>query len=107
MISVRKVFGKLKERVSPKLFFTHCPPHRLVLTSKAGPNDIEKTFRHFFFKDNSVRRDKFKVLKELVEPNSPFVSTVQYHKVKWLSLADCIGRLVKLLVRYLSTGHCK
>ena len=28
---------------------------------------------------------------------------VQYHKVKWLSLADCVGRVVKLLpllVRY-------
>ena len=89
------LFGKLKDRISSKLFSTHCPPHRLVLASKAGqkelPSDIEKTISHtlFFFRDSSVRRDEFVALKEMVEPESPFVAIVQYHRVRWLSLADC------------------
>ena len=103
------VFGKLKEKINSKLFSTHCPPHRLVLASKAGQkelsNDVEKTISDtlFFFRDSSVRRDEFLALKELVEPESQFVTIVQYHKVRWLSLADCVTRLVKLLpllVRY-------
>ena len=103
------LFGKLKDRISSKLFSTHCPPHRLVLASKAGqkelPSDIEKTISDtlFFFRDSSVRRDEFVALKEMVEPESPFVAIVQYHRVRWLSLADCVRRLVKLLpllVRY-------
>ena len=63
------LFGKLKERISTKLFSTHCPPHRLVLASKAGqkelPSDIEKTISDtlFFFRDSSVRRDEFSALK--------------------------------------------
>ena len=103
------LFGKLKERISTKLFSTPCPPHHLVLASKAGqkelPSDIDKTISDtlLFFRDSSVRCDEFFALKEMVEPDSPFVAIVQCHKVKWLSLADCVGRLVKLLpllVRY-------
>ena len=103
------LFGKLKERISTKFFSTHCPPHRIVLASKASqkelPSDIEKTISDtlFFFRDSSVRGDEFFALKEMVEPDSPYVAIVQYHKVRWLSLADCVGRLVKLLpllVRY-------
>ena len=68
------LFGKLKDRISSKLFSTHCSPHRLVLASKAGqkelPSDIEKTISDtlFFFRDSSVRRDEFVALKEMVEP---------------------------------------
>ena len=110
MISDRGgVYGKMKANVNSKLFSTHCPPHRLILASKAGqkelPTDIEKTVADtlFFFKDSSVRRDEFSSLKDLVEPDSPHVAIVQYHKIRWLSLADCVSRLVKLLpllVRY-------
>ena len=112
MISPKNgVLGKLRgvTEVNPKLFSTHCPPHRLVLASKEGqrelPDDVEKTIADtlFFFKDSPVRRDEFKKLKEIVEPDSPHVSIVQYHKVRWLSLADCVSRIVQLLpllVRY-------
>lgn len=110
MISSKNgVLGKLRRAVNPKLFSTHCPPHRLVLASKEGqkelPDDVEKTISDtlFFFKDSSVRRDEFKKLKDLVEPDSPHVAIVQYHKVRWLSLADCVSRIVlllPLLVRY-------
>ena len=39
--------GKMKATLNPKLFSTHCPPHCLILVSKAGqeelPANIEKT----------------------------------------------------------------
>ena len=46
MVSARGgLYGKLKQAVNSKLFLTHCPPHRLILASKAGqkvlPSDIE------------------------------------------------------------------
>lgn len=70
MVSERGgLYGKLKQAVNPKLFLTHCPPHRLILASKSGqkilPGDIEKTVSDvlFFFKDSSVRRDQFHSLK--------------------------------------------
>ena len=110
MISDRGgLYGKMKASLNPKLFSTHCPPHRLILVSKAGqkqlPVDIEKTISDtlFFFKDSPVRRNEFRRLKDLVEPDSLHIAIVQYHKVRWLSLADCVDRLVKLLpllVRY-------
>ena len=48
MISPKNgVLGKLRSAVNPKVFSTHCPPHRLVLASKEGqkelPDEIEKT----------------------------------------------------------------
>ena len=50
------------------------------------PDDVEKTIADtsFFFKDSPVRHDEFKKLKEIVEPDNPHVSIVQYHKVRWL-----------------------
>ena len=104
MISPKEgVLGKLRRNVNSKIFATHCPPHRLVLACKEGqkeiPSEIEKTVSDtlFFFKDSSVRRDEFTHLKELVEPDSPHIRLVQYHKVRWLSLSDCVSRLVMLL----------
>ena len=104
MISQKNgVAGKLKSLVNPKLFITHCPPHRLVLASKAGqkliPDNVEKLVGDvlFFFRDSPVRREEFRKLKELVEPNSPHICLVQYHRVRWLSLADCVERLTNLL----------
>lgn len=50
-----------------------------------------------------MRQDEFKSLKDLAEPNSPYVAIVQYHKIKWLSFAYCVSHLVDLLtllVRY-------
>ena len=103
------VAAKLKESVNRKLFITHCPPHRLVLSSKSGQkiilDNIEKLIGDvlFFFKDSPVSREEFHKLKELMEPDSPHVSLVLYHKVRWLSLSDCVERLtglLPLLVRY-------
>ena len=44
-----------------------------------------------FFKDSPVRRDEFKALKDLVDPDGPLISIVQYHRVRWLSLSDCVS----------------
>ena len=62
MISPQQgVLGKLRSTINPKLFLSHCPPHRLVLAAKEGqkeiPDEIEKTLSEaiFFFKD---RRDE-------------------------------------------------
>ena len=104
MISQKNgVAGKLKSLVNPKLFISHCPLHRLVLASKAGqkpiPDNVEKLVGDvlFIFRDSPVRREEFRKLKELVEPNSPHICLVQYHRVPWLSLADCVERLTNLL----------
>ena len=65
-----------------------------MLASKAGqkliPDNVEKLVGDvlFFFRNSPVR---------LVEPNSPHVCLVQYHRVRWLSLADCVERLTNLL----------
>ena len=96
------VAGKLRSVVNPKLFVTHCPPHRLVLASKAGQklisDNVEKLVGDvIFFRDSPVRREEFRKLKELFKPNSPHVCLVQYHRVCWLSLADCVERLTNLL----------
>ena len=69
------------------------------------PDFVEKLISGvlFFFKDSPVRRAEFLKLQELTEPNSPHIALVQYHRVRWFSLADCVNRLVKLLpllVRY-------
>ena len=36
-------------------------------------------------------------LKEFVEPNSPHIAIVQHHKIRWLSLADCVTVLVEII----------
>jgi len=109
MSSKDGLLGKLRRAVNPKFFPTHCPPHCLVLASKDGqkeiPTEIEQTLSDtlFFFKDSALRRDKFNKLKEMVEPESPHLRLIQYHKVRWLSLADRVSRVVMLLpllVRY-------
>ena len=67
------------------------------------PDDVETNCDTFFFKDSPVRREEFLKLNELVEPDSPHVALVLYHRVRWLSLADCVERLTQLLpllVRY-------
>ena len=97
------VFGKLRREINPKLFLTHCPPHRLVLASKTAqkeiPDFVEKTISDvlFYFKDSPTRRDQFHLLLELTDPEHEFIGTVNYHKVRWLSLSDCVNRVCSLL----------
>ena len=63
MISSRQgVFAKLRREINPKLFLTHCPPHRLVWASKDAqkqiPDFVEKNVSDIL-KDSPTRRDQF------------------------------------------------
>ena len=108
MVSERGgLYGKFKQAVNFKLFLTHCPPHHLILASKAGqkvlPVDIEKTVADvlYFFKDSSVRRDEFHSLKELVEPNTRLCSIIEYGGSHFLivlvALLNCCPCLLDIL----------
>ena len=87
----------------------HCPPHRMVLASKAAqkeiPDFVEKLVGNvlFYFRDSPTRRDQFKSLLELTDPDQKYIAIVQYHKIRWLSLSDCVNwlcMLLPLLVRF-------
>ena len=97
------VLGKLRREINPKLFSTHCPPHRMILASKAAqkeiPDFVEKLVGDilFYFRDSPTRRDQFKSLLELTDPDLEYITIVQYHKIRWLSLSDCVNRLCMLL----------
>ena len=98
MISAKQgVLGKLRNAVNPKLFSSHCPPHRLVLAAKEGqkviPDDIEKTLSDtlFFFKDSSVRRDEFRGLQELEFKVCKSLLNLIVHWCQLLFTIRCVG----------------
>ena len=97
------VLGKLRREMNPKLFSIHCPPHRMILASKAAqkelPDFVEKLVGDvlFYFRDSPTRRDQFKSLMELTDPDHEYITIVQYHKIRWLSLSDCVNRVCMLL----------
>ena len=94
------VLGKLRREIKPKLFSTHCPPHRMILASKAAqkeiPDFVEKLVGDvlFYFRDSPTRRDQF---KSLTDPDLEYITIVQYHKIRWLALSDCVNQLCMLL----------
>ena len=101
------VVGLLRKKLAnPKLFSQHCCPHRLVLAAKAGqhhiPDNIEQTVSDtlFFFRDSSVRRSEFEDFLKITDPECEHRQIVQYHKVRWLSLSDCVNRLLEILVQF-------
>ena len=59
-----------------------------------------KLKKHYLTLFSEMRRVKKKKLKEMVEPESQILKIIQYHKVRWLSFADCVSRVVKLLPLY-------
>ena len=87
------VIGLMQRKLcNPKLFSQRCCPHRLVLASKAGqhyiPESIEQTINGtlYHFRDSAVRRSEFEEFLKLADPECELSQTVQYHKVRWLSL---------------------
>ena len=56
-----------------------------------------KILLFFFFKDSLVRCEEFFKLQELGEPGSTHIALVQHHRIRWLSLADCVERIMQLL----------
>ena len=110
MTGVRRgVAAKLKAEYNSKLFTQHCLNHRLVLVAKAAqkkiPEEVESTIKDLLdhFKYSTVAQSK---LKEICELNDErFTKLIHYHKIRWLSLQDCIERIDRLhheLVEYLS-----
>ena len=51
----------------------------------------------YYFRDSLTRRDQFKSILELTDPDHEYITIVQYHKICWLSLSDCVNRLCMLL----------
>ena len=75
----------------------------MILASKATqkeiPDFVEKLVGDvlFYFRDSPTRRDQFKSLLELTDPDLEYITIVQYHKSRCLSLSDCVNRLCMLL----------
>ena len=65
------VLGKLRREINPKLFSTHCPPHRMILASKSAqkeiPDFVEKLVGDvlFYFRDSPTRRDQLRAFLSL------------------------------------------
>ena len=96
----RGVAAKAKAEFNQKLFIQHCFNHRLVLAGKDGQyhisNDVEAMIKDVLnhFKFSAVSQSQLKSIIELTEEK--FVKLVSYHKIRWLSLNECVRRLVQL-----------
>ena len=97
------VAGFLRRNYNPKLFVQHCIVHRQVLASKDGlsklPNHVHSTVDEVmrFFRNSHVRKEKLPALIEASSDEHDHYNLVTYHKVRWLSLNECVQRLVDLL----------
>ena len=95
------LYGNLKQTLNPKLFLTHCPPHSVILASKASqkvlPGDIEKTVSDMFF----LRTALSTMINSISSKNwlNHIVRMLLLFRIirYGCSLSDCISRLVKLL----------
>ena len=100
MSTFRGVAAKAKAEFNQKLFIQHCFNHRLVLAGKDGqhhiPNDVEAMIKDVLnhFKFSAVSQSQLKSIIELTEEK--YVKLVSYHKIRWLSLNECVQRLVQL-----------
>lgn len=96
----RGVAAKAIAAFNSKLFIQHCFNHRLVLAGKDGqhhiPNEVEDTIKDILnhFKYSAVSQSQLKSIIQLKEEK--YIKLVSYHKVRWLSLNECIQRLVSL-----------
>ena len=99
----RGVSGHLRRNYNPSIFTQHCIVHRQALASKDGleklPNKVHKTVDDVmrYFKNSHVRKEKLQVIIEMSEEEHEYQQLVTYHKVRWLSLNDCVQRFTDLL----------
>ena len=99
----RGVSGHLRRNYNPCIFTQHCIVHRQALAAKEGldklPSKVHKivddVMRHF--KNSHVRKEKLKDLIEMSGEEHEYQQLVQYHRVRWLSLNDCVQRFSDLL----------
>ena len=103
------VAGHLLRSYNPSMLIQHCIVHRQVLAAKDGlqklPNSVSKTVDDVmkFFKNSHIRREKLTSIIEMATEEHEYYQLVAYHRVRWLSLNDCVQRFVDLLpeiVRY-------
>ena len=103
------VAGHLLRNYNPSLLIQHCIVHRQVLSAKDGlqklPANIIKTVDDVmkFFKNSHIRREKLASIIEMVTEEDEYYQLVTYHRVRWLSLNDCVQHFVDILpeiVRY-------
>ena len=98
--TLRSVAAKAVAEFNPKLFVQHCFNHRLVLAGKDGqqhiPNEVEVMIKDVLnhFKYSAVSQSQFKTIMDLSEDK--FIKLISYHKIRWLSLNECVQRLVQL-----------
>lgn len=98
--TARGVAAKAKSAFNSHMFIQHCFKHRLVLASKDGqhhiPNEVENTIKDVLnhFKYSAVSQSQLKSLLELKEEK--YIKLVSYHKIRWLSLNECVQRLSSL-----------
>ena len=98
--TLRGVAAKAIAEFNPKLLVQHCFNHRLVLAGKDGqqhiPNEVEALIKDILnhFKYSAVSQRQLKAIVELTEEK--YVKLVSYHKIRWLSLNECVEQLVQL-----------
>ena len=74
-----------------------------MLAAKDGleklPHSVHKTVDDVmkFFKNSHVRKEKLEVIIQMTEEDHEHFQLVTYHKVRWLSLNDCVQRFTDLL----------
>ena len=99
----RGVSGHLRRNYNSSIFTQHCIVHRQALAAKDGldklPSKVHKivddVMKHF--KNSHVRKEKLKEIIELSEEEHEYNQLVAYHKVRWLSLNDCVQRFTDLI----------
>jgi hypothetical protein len=91
------VLGKLEREINSKLISTHCPA---LLIDSSASKAAQKEILDFV--ENLVSDMVFYVLQrqfnQKISISEPLCSyrpraLLQYHKIQWLSLTDCVNRL--------------
>ena len=107
------VSGHLRRNYNPSIFTQHCIVHRQSLAAKDGldklPSNMHNTVDDVmrYFKNSHVRKEKLKDLTEISGEEHEYQQLVQYHRVRWLSLNDCVQRFSDILpeiVHYFEHG---
>ena len=55
-----------------------------------------------YFKGSPCRRDEFQAFLRLIDPDTEYLRIVDYHRVRWLSLLDCVEALCAVLPHLVS-----
>ena len=97
------VAGHLIRNYNPCLLIQHCIVHRQVLAAEDGlqklPSCVHETVDDVmkFFKNSHVRKEKLEAIIEVALEDQEYFRLVEYHKVQWLTLNDCVQRFKDLL----------